>query len=233
MLSFTYTLFCFRVHQLHLQHPSVRKVTKVKGNLKGAQLGTYWSSHSCQNFLYLPMMKMHHQWQCGSKIRRTNCLYHKRKDYRCLDIPLCLFTLLLSWCTKWCHFSYFGVLMAYGGLQDVRFLNYILLACIICVLFYEFILYKKCWFISVPILQFLTEKKDLTITLIRNRILPVYSLDPWSPYLISTANWVIGQLAICLPEVTCFPCFLIPPSHRTCWIKVKASCNMLVLYIIY
>ncbi|CAD6252436.1 unnamed protein product [Miscanthus lutarioriparius] len=61
--------------------------------------------------------------------------------------------------------NYFGVLMAYGGLQD-----------------------------------FLTEKKDLTITLIRYRILPLYSLDPCSPYLISTANWVIGQLAICLPE---------------------------------
>ncbi|TVU23430.1 hypothetical protein EJB05_25796 [Eragrostis curvula] len=61
--------------------------------------------------------------------------------------------------------NYFGVLMAYGGLQD-----------------------------------FLTEKKDLTVTLIRNRILPLYSLDPCSPYLISTANWVIGQLALCLPE---------------------------------
>jgi len=123
--------FGFRVHQLHLQHPSVRKVIKVKGNLKGAQLGSYWSSHSCQNFLYLPMVKMHHQWQCGSKIIRINCLYHKRKDYRRLDITLCLFTLLLSWCTKWFHFSYFGVLMAYGGLQDVRFLNYILLMCLI------------------------------------------------------------------------------------------------------
>ncbi|KQK24227.1 hypothetical protein BRADI_1g78826v3 [Brachypodium distachyon] len=61
--------------------------------------------------------------------------------------------------------NYFGVLMAYGGLQD-----------------------------------FLTEKKDLTVTLIRNRILPLYSLDPCSPYLISTANWIIGQLALCLPE---------------------------------
>ncbi|KAL6908038.1 hypothetical protein ACP4OV_002208 [Aristida adscensionis] len=61
--------------------------------------------------------------------------------------------------------NYFGVLMAYGGLQD-----------------------------------FLTEKKDLTVTLIRNRILPLYSLDPCSPYLISTANWVVGQLALCLPE---------------------------------
>ncbi|KAL5204923.1 hypothetical protein ABZP36_009794 [Zizania latifolia] len=61
--------------------------------------------------------------------------------------------------------NYFGVLMAYGGLQD-----------------------------------FLTEKKDLTNTLIRNRILPLYSLDPCSPYLISAANWIIGQLALCLPE---------------------------------
>ncbi|XP_062182615.1 uncharacterized protein LOC133886794 [Phragmites australis] len=62
--------------------------------------------------------------------------------------------------------NYFGVLMAYGGLQD-----------------------------------FLTEKKDLSATLIRNRILPLYSMDLCSPYLISTANWVIGQLALCLPEV--------------------------------
>ncbi|CAM0874180.1 unnamed protein product [Alopecurus aequalis] len=61
--------------------------------------------------------------------------------------------------------NYFGVLMAYGGLQD-----------------------------------FLTEKKDLTATLIRNRILPLYYLDPCNPYLISTANWIIGQLAPCLPE---------------------------------
>uniref|UniRef100_A0ACD6AN67 Uncharacterized protein n=1 Tax=Avena sativa TaxID=4498 RepID=A0ACD6AN67_AVESA len=61
--------------------------------------------------------------------------------------------------------NYFGVLMAYGGLQD-----------------------------------FLTEKKDLTATLIRNRILPLYYIDPCNPYLISTANWIIGQLALCLPE---------------------------------
>lgn len=61
--------------------------------------------------------------------------------------------------------NYFGVLMAFGGLQD-----------------------------------FLTEKKDLTNTIIRNRILPLYSLDPCSPYLISAANWIIGQLALCLPE---------------------------------
>ncbi|KAG2564198.1 hypothetical protein PVAP13_8KG390800 [Panicum virgatum] len=75
--------------------------------------------------------------------------------------------------------NYFGVLMAYGGLQD-----------------------------------FLTENKELTVTLIRNRILPLYSMDPCSPYLISTANWVIGQLAMCLPEaltmedmedITCYP----------------------------
>lgn len=48
--------------------------------------------------------------------------------------------------------------------------------------------------------DFLTEKKDLTATLIRNRILPLYYLDPCNPYLISTANWIIGQLASCLPE---------------------------------
>ncbi|KAF7053473.1 hypothetical protein CFC21_061396 [Triticum aestivum] len=64
--------------------------------------------------------------------------------------------------------NYFGVLMAYGGLQD-----------------------------------FLSERKDLAVTLIRNRILPLYYLDPCSPYLISTANWIIGQLTLCLPEAMC------------------------------
>uniref|UniRef100_A0A0A9F4K7 Uncharacterized protein n=1 Tax=Arundo donax TaxID=35708 RepID=A0A0A9F4K7_ARUDO len=57
------SLPCQRVHQLHLQLPNARKVIKVKESQKGAPLGSYWSSHSCQNFLYLPIVKMHHQWQ--------------------------------------------------------------------------------------------------------------------------------------------------------------------------
>ncbi|XP_038975739.1 importin beta-like SAD2 isoform X2 [Phoenix dactylifera] len=62
--------------------------------------------------------------------------------------------------------DYYGVLMAYGGLQD-----------------------------------FLREiSSEYTTTLVRNRVLPLYSLGQCSPYLIATANWVIGELASCLPQ---------------------------------
>lgn len=62
--------------------------------------------------------------------------------------------------------DYYGVLMAYGGLQD-----------------------------------FLREiNPEYRATLVRNRVLPLYSLCPSPPYLIATANWVIGELASSLPQ---------------------------------
>ncbi|ONK61647.1 uncharacterized protein A4U43_C08F32130 [Asparagus officinalis] len=62
--------------------------------------------------------------------------------------------------------DYYGVLMAYGGLQD-----------------------------------FLNERNpDYTSMLVQNRVLPLYSLCSCSPYLMATANWVLGALASCLPE---------------------------------
>ncbi|KAJ0980544.1 hypothetical protein J5N97_008799 [Dioscorea zingiberensis] len=62
--------------------------------------------------------------------------------------------------------NYYGVLMAYGGLQD-----------------------------------FLTERNpEYTSTLLRNRVLPLYSSSLCSPYLVATANWIIGELASCLPQ---------------------------------
>ncbi|OVA16680.1 Importin-beta [Macleaya cordata] len=62
--------------------------------------------------------------------------------------------------------NYYGVLMAYGGLQD-----------------------------------FLRERNPFyTATLVRTRVLPVYSLSPCVPYLVANANWVLGELALCLPE---------------------------------
>ncbi|MQM04400.1 hypothetical protein Taro_037202 [Colocasia esculenta] len=66
-------------------------------------------------------------------------------------------------------YDYYGVLMAYGGLQD-----------------------------------FLRERNpDYTTNLIRNRVLPLYSLHSCLPYLIATANWIIGELAACLPQELC------------------------------
>ncbi|KAJ6312263.1 hypothetical protein OIU77_013910 [Salix suchowensis] len=62
--------------------------------------------------------------------------------------------------------DYFGVLMAYGGLQD-----------------------------------FIREQKPGYITtLVQTRLLPLYKIPVSSPYLIASANWIIGELASCLTE---------------------------------
>ncbi|XAR56947.1 hypothetical protein NMG60_11024924 [Bertholletia excelsa] len=62
--------------------------------------------------------------------------------------------------------EYYGVLMAYGSLQD-----------------------------------FLSEQKaNHTATLVRMRVLPLYKNPMCFPYLIASANWVLGELASCLSE---------------------------------
>ncbi|XP_059632005.1 importin beta-like SAD2 homolog [Cornus florida] len=62
--------------------------------------------------------------------------------------------------------DYYGVLMAYGSLQD-----------------------------------FLTEQKPgYVTTLVCTRVLPLYTVSICSPYLVASANWVLGELASCLPE---------------------------------
>ncbi|XP_054821920.1 importin beta-like SAD2 homolog isoform X2 [Prosopis cineraria] len=62
--------------------------------------------------------------------------------------------------------DYFGVLVAYGGLQD-----------------------------------FLREQEPhYKISLVQTRILPLYTLAVCLPYLVASANWVLGELGSCLPE---------------------------------
>ncbi|CAN8270232.1 unnamed protein product [Cochlearia groenlandica] len=62
--------------------------------------------------------------------------------------------------------AYFGVLMAYGGLQE-----------------------------------FLQEQNpEYVASFVRTRVLPIYSTPGCSPYLVASANWVLGELASCLPE---------------------------------
>lgn len=52
-------------------------------------------------------------------------------------------------------------------------------------------------------MQFLREwNPGYTTSLVRTRILPLYSLPNCVPYLLAAANWVIGELASSLPEVT-------------------------------
>ncbi|CAD5183120.1 unnamed protein product [Musa acuminata subsp. malaccensis] len=49
--------------------------------------------------------------------------------------------------------------------------------------------------------DFLRERNsEYTTTLVRNRVLPLYSSCPFVPYLVATANWIIGELASCLPQ---------------------------------
>ncbi|XP_022958879.1 importin beta-like SAD2 homolog isoform X1 [Cucurbita moschata] len=65
--------------------------------------------------------------------------------------------------------SYYGVLIAYGGLLD-----------------------------------FLREQQPGYVTfLIRTRVLPLYAVSTCLPYLVASANWVLGELASCLPEEVC------------------------------
>ncbi|CAH2053475.1 unnamed protein product [Thlaspi arvense] len=62
--------------------------------------------------------------------------------------------------------AYFGVLMAYGGLQE-----------------------------------FIQEQNpEYVASFVRTRVLPIYSTPDCSPYLVASANWVLGELASCLPE---------------------------------
>ncbi|KFK39068.1 hypothetical protein AALP_AA3G196700 [Arabis alpina] len=62
--------------------------------------------------------------------------------------------------------AYFGVLMAYGGLQE-----------------------------------FIQEQTpEYVASFVRTRVLPIYSTPNCSPYVVASANWVLGELASCLPE---------------------------------
>ncbi|XP_031396138.1 importin beta-like SAD2 homolog isoform X3 [Punica granatum] len=49
--------------------------------------------------------------------------------------------------------------------------------------------------------DFLREQNPgFTPTLLRSRLLPLYTIPEQVPYLIASANWVLGELASCLPD---------------------------------
>lgn len=51
------------------------------------------------------------------------------------------------------------------------------------------------------LLDFLKEQEPrYTTTLVRTRLLPLYKSSVCLPYLVAPANWVLGELASCLPE---------------------------------
>ncbi|KAL6008752.1 hypothetical protein ACLOJK_021978 [Asimina triloba] len=52
--------------------------------------------------------------------------------------------------------------------------------------------------------DFLKDKNpEYTATLVRSRLLPLYLASPCLPYLVATANWVLGEIAPCLPQEIC------------------------------
>ncbi|KAL3505566.1 hypothetical protein ACH5RR_030948 [Cinchona calisaya] len=51
------------------------------------------------------------------------------------------------------------------------------------------------------LVDFLREQKlGFTAILIQNRLLPLYKASSFQPYLVASANWVLGELASCIPE---------------------------------
>lgn len=100
--------------------------------------------------------------------------------------------------------SYFGVLMAYGGQLDVRISHPVILFTGEYVVLLPVYLGKYRTFFLL-LLQFLREQEPrYTETLVRTRLLPLYTFSVCQPYLVATANWVLGELASCLTEVILF-----------------------------
>jgi hypothetical protein len=63
-------------------------------------------------------------------------------------------------------------------------------------------MFKKANFINSFLLQFLRDQESGYVTiLVRTRILPLYTVAVSIPHLIASANWVLGELGSCLPEV--------------------------------
>ncbi len=51
-------------------------------------------------------------------------------------------------------------------------------------------------------MQFLkTQDTEIVATLLQTRIFPLYAMVVPSPYVLANSNWLLGELASCLPEV--------------------------------
>lgn len=93
--------------------------------------------------------------------------------------------------------------MAYGGLLDVRISHPVILFTGECSVLVQ--VYRRRLELFLLHLQFLREQEPrYTTTLVHTRLLPLYTLSLCQPYLVATANWVLGELASCLTEVKLF-----------------------------
>eukprot|EP01018_Ginkgo_biloba_P009463 Gb_12572 [translate_table: standard] len=92
--------------------------------------------------------------------------------------------------------NYYGVLLAYGSLQEF----------------------------------FKVQSPEHVALLLRTRVLPLYSMSSPSPYLVANANWLLGELAICLPEElnqeiynALLKALVAPNVGNVSWRPVRAS----------
>lgn len=66
--------------------------------------------------------------------------------------------------------------------------------------------------------------------LLQTRVLPLYSMASPSPYLIANANWLLGELAVCLPEElnqeiynSLLKALVVPDVGNVSWRPARAS----------
>jgi hypothetical protein len=58
-------------------------------------------------------------------------------------------------------------------------------------------------------MQFLRTQSAETVTaLLQTKVFPLYAMVSPTPYVLANANWLLGELAFCLPEVSKFFSFL-------------------------
>lgn len=108
--------------------------------------------------------------------------------------------------------------MAYGGLQEVRNFGSLCFEALHSQIFYRIMMLR--------FLQFIQEQNpEYVASLVRTRVLPIYSTSDCSPYLVASANWVLGELASCLPEVLILFFLYISLGKIICWNLIFFVCT--------
>lgn len=89
-----------------------------------------------------------------------------------------------------------------------------------------------CW-IHIQYLK--TQPSAKVALLLERRVFPLYLMVAPSPYVLANANWMLGQLAHCLPEViiiflslslslSFIPTFLLVSLEKNIWVYLTTWC---------
>jgi hypothetical protein len=93
-------------------------------------------------------------------------------------------------------------------------------------------------------MQFFDSQEDEMVTvMLQTCVFPLYSMSSPNPYLLANANWLLGELATCLPEDLSDDVFnsltkalLAPDASGISWQPVRASAAgtlSLLLQVLY